>query len=110
MRFTKKSGETDMMKMFSIVREFLEKYFKNVKNDRAYKPSFADNMMSLWYGLSEEERYKVLEFARKNDQISFERMLQNIDRDDEINEELERKEESDTFQEFAKRELGKKEK
>lgn len=109
MRFTKKSGETDMMKMFSIVREFLEKYFKNVKNDRAYKPSFADNMMSLWYGLSEEERYKVLEFARKNDQIGFERMLQNIDRDDEINAQLERNEGEDSFESFARRELSKKE-
>lgn len=98
-----------MMKMFSIVREFLEKYFKNVKNDRAYKPSFADNMMSLWYGLSEEERYKVLEFARKNDQIGFERMLQNIDRDDEINAQLERNEGEDSFESFARRELSKKE-
>lgn len=100
-----------MMKMFAVVREFLEMYFKNVKNDRAYKPRFADNKMSLWYGLSDEERQKVLVFARNKDQTAFEKMLNAIDRDDEIDEELERNEENvDSFTTFAKRELGKTEK
>ena len=99
-----------MMKMFAVVREFLEKYFKNVKNDRAYKPHFADNVVSLWYGLSEDERQNVLLFARKGDQIALERMLQAIDRDDEINEQLERNEGEDSFESFARRELSKKEK
>lgn len=92
-RITTKGKGTDMMKMFTVVRNFLERYFKGTKNDRFYRPKFADNMLSLWYGLSECERQIVLALARRDDLVGLEDLLQKIDAADEA-KELEEKEEA----------------
>lgn len=84
---TKKARSTDMMKMFGVVRDFLDRYYKATLSDRFHRPKFADNIQSLWYGLTEEERNKVLILARRDDFVAFEEMLLSIDEEDEKNEE-----------------------
>lgn len=84
---TKKARSTDMMKMFGVVRDFLDRYYKATRSDRFHRPKFADNIQSLWYGLTEEERNKVLMLARRDDFVAFEEMLLSIDEENEKNEE-----------------------
>lgn len=76
-----------MMKMFGVVRDFLDRYYKATRSDRFHRPKFADNIQSLWYGLTEEERNKVLILARRDDFVAFEEMLLSIDEENEKNEE-----------------------
>lgn len=76
-----------MMKMFGVVRDFLDRYYKATRSDRFHRPKFADNIQSLWYGLTEEERNKVLVLARRDDFVAFEEMLLSIDEENEKNEE-----------------------
>ena len=76
-----------MMKMFGVVRDFLDRYYKATRSDRFHRPKFADNIQSLWYGLTEEERNKVLVLARRDDFVAFEEMLLSIDDENEKNEE-----------------------
>lgn len=83
---TTKGRGTDMMKMFGVVREFLERYFRGVRNGQFHRPSFADNMLALWYGLSEVERTLVLNLARKDDLAGLERLLLAIDKEEESRE------------------------
>lgn len=84
---TKKARSTDMMKMFGVVRDFLDRYYKATRSDRFHRPKFADNIQSLWYGLTEDERNKVLMLARRDDFVAFEEMLLKIDEENEKNEE-----------------------
>lgn len=84
---TKKARSTDMMKMFGVVRDFLDRYYKATRSDRFHRPKFADNIQSLWYGLTEDERNKVLVLARRDDFVAFEEMLLSIDEENEKNEE-----------------------
>ena len=84
---TKKARSTDMMKMFGVVRDFLDRYYKATRSDRFHRPKFADNIQSLWYGLTEDERNKVLVLARRDDFVAFEEMLLKIDEENEKNEE-----------------------
>lgn len=84
---TKKARSTDMMKMFGVVRDFLDRYYKATRSDRFHRPKFADNIQSLWYGLTEDERNKVLVLARRDDFVAFEEMLLGIDEENEKNEE-----------------------
>ena len=84
---TKKARSTDMMKMFGVVRDFLDRYYKATRSDRFHRPKFADNIQSLWYGLTEEERNKVLILARRDDFVAFDEMLLSIDEENEKNEE-----------------------
>ena len=84
---TKKARSTDMMKMFGVVRDFLDRYYKATRSDRFHRPKFADNIQSLWYGLTEEERNKVLVMARKDDLVSLERLLIRLDDEDQENTE-----------------------
>lgn len=83
---TKKAGETKMMKMFGVVRDFLDRYYKATRSDRFYCPKFADNIQSLWLGLTEHEREVTLALARKDDFVSFEKLLINIDENDQSDE------------------------
>ncbi len=76
-----------MMKMFGVVRDFLDRYYKATRSDRFHRPKFADNIQSLWYGLTEDERNKVLVLARRDDFVAFEEMLLSIDEENEKNEE-----------------------
>lgn len=76
-----------MMKMFGVVRDFLDRYYKATRSDRFHRPKFADNIQSLWYGLTEEERNKVLILARRDDFVAFEEMLLSIDEENEKKEE-----------------------
>lgn len=76
-----------MMKMFGVVRDFLDRYYKATRSDRFHRPKFADNIQSLWYGLTEDERNKVLMLARRDDFVAFEEMLLKIDEENEKNEE-----------------------
>lgn len=76
-----------MMKMFGVVRDFLDRYYKATRSDRFHRPKFADNIQSLWYGLTEDERNKVLVLARRDDFVAFEEMLLGIDEENEKNEE-----------------------
>lgn len=76
-----------MMKMFGVVRDFLDRYYKATRSDRFHRPKFADNIQSLWYGLTEEERNKVLILARRDDFVAFEEMVLSIDEENEKNEE-----------------------
>ena len=76
-----------MMKMFGVVRDFLDRYYKATRSDRFHRPKFADNIQSLWYGLTEEERNKVLILARRDDFVAFDEMLLSIDEENEKNEE-----------------------
>lgn len=80
---TKKARGTDMMKMFAVVRNFLEEYFKGARNDKFYRPSFADNPRSLWFGLSDSERESVLDMARRGDKGSLERLLTKMDEEED---------------------------
>lgn len=80
---TKKARGTDMMKMFAVVRNFLEEYFKGARNDKFYRPSFADNPRSLWFGLSDIERESVLDMARRGDKGSLERLLTKMDEEED---------------------------
>jgi hypothetical protein len=80
---TKKGKGTEMMKMFTVVRNFLEDYFKAARNDKFYRPSFADNPRSLWFGLSESERESVLDMARRGDKASLDRMLSKMDEEED---------------------------
>lgn len=73
--------------MFGVVRDFLDRYYKATRSDRFHRPKFADNIQSLWYGLTEEERNKVLILARRDDFVAFEEMLLSIDEENEKNEE-----------------------
>lgn len=84
---TKKARSTDMMKMFGVVRDFLDRYYKATRSDRFHRPKFADNIQSLWYGLTEDERNKVLVLARRDDFVAFEEMLLSIDEENEKKEE-----------------------
>lgn len=81
-KITRKGMGTDMMKMFTVVRIFLESYFRGVKNNRFYRPEFAENTLELWYGLSEIERNQVLNMARKDNLIGLEDLLRKIDDED----------------------------
>jgi len=81
-KITRKGMGTDMMKMFTVVRIFLESYFKGAKNNRFYRPEFAENALELWYGLSETERNQVLNMARKDNLIGLEDLLRKIDDED----------------------------
>lgn len=81
---TKKGMETKSMKMFGVVREFLDRYYKATRSDRFYKPKFADNIQSLWYGLTMEERQKIIVMARKDDFIALENLLISIDKNDQV--------------------------
>lgn len=76
-----------MMKMFTVVRNFLETYFKYTRTGRFYRPKFADNMLELWYGLNEQERQLILNFARKDDLVSLEKLLIKIDDEDQAKED-----------------------
>ena len=76
-----------MMKMFGVVRDFLDRYYKATRSDRFHRPKFADNIQSLWYGLTEEERNKVLILARRDDFVAFEEMVLSIDEENEKKEE-----------------------
>lgn len=76
-----------MMKMFGVVRDFLDRYYKATRSDRFHRPKFADNIQSLWYGLTEDERNKVLVLGRRDDFVAFEEMLLKIDEENEKNEE-----------------------
>lgn len=76
-----------MMKMFVVVKDFLDRYYKATRSDRFHRPKFADNIQSLWYGLTEDERNKVLMLARRDDFVAFEEMLLSIDEENEKNEE-----------------------
>ena len=76
-----------MMKMFGVVRDFLDRYYKATRSDRFHRPKFADNIQSLWYGLTEDERNKVLVLARRDDFVAFEEMLLSIDEENEKKEE-----------------------
>jgi hypothetical protein len=80
---TKKARGTEMMKMYAVVRNFLEDYFKGARNDKFYRPSFADNPRSLWFGLSESERESVLDMARRGDKASLDRMLSKMDEEED---------------------------
>lgn len=91
-RITRKGIGTDMMKMYTVVRIFLESYFKGAKNNRFYRPDFAENALELWYGLSETERNQVLNMARKDNLVALEDLLRKIDAED-ASKELEEKEE-----------------
>ena len=93
-RITRKGMDTNMMKMYTVVRIFLESYFKGAKNNRFYRPDFAENALELWYGLSENERNQVLNMARKDNLIALEDLLRKIDADDAA-KELEEKEEDE---------------
>lgn len=73
--------------MFGVVRDFLDRYYKATRSDRFHRPKFADNIQSLWYGLTEDERNKVLVLARRDDFVAFEEMLLSIDEENEKNEE-----------------------
>ena len=73
--------------MFGVVRDFLDRYYKATRSDRFHRPKFADNIQSLWYGLTEDERNKVLVLARRDDFVAFEEMLLGIDEENEKNEE-----------------------
>ena len=83
---TKKAGETKMMKMFGVVRDFLDRYYKATNSDRFYRPKFADNVQSLWLGLTEHEREITLALSRKDDPVSFEKLLIAIDENDQSDE------------------------
>lgn len=83
---TKKAGETKMMKMFGVVRDFLDRYYKATRSDRFYRPKFADDVQSLWLGLTEHEREVTLALSRKDDLVSFEKLLISIDENDQSNE------------------------
>lgn len=76
-----------MMKMFGVVRDFLDRYYKATNSYRFHRPKFADNIQSLWYGLTEDERNKVLVLARRDDFVAFEEMLLSIDEENEKKEE-----------------------
>ena len=93
--FTTKSRGTDMMKMFSVVRVFLERYYKSIKTSHFYCPEFADNLLSLWYGLSETERSQVLTLARRDDMVGLEELLRKIDKADQLKEAVENAEENE---------------
>ena len=80
---TKKARGTEMMKMYAVVRNFLEDYFKGARNDKFYRPSFADNPRSLWFGLSDSERESVLDMARRGDKGSLERLLTKMDEEED---------------------------
>ena len=73
--------------MFGVVRDFLDRYYKATRSDRFHRPKFADNIQSLWYGLTEDERNKVLVLARRDDFVAFEEMLLSIDEENEKKEE-----------------------
>lgn len=83
---TKKAGETKMMKMFGVVRDFLDRYYKATRSERFYRPKFADNVQSLWLGLTEREREVTLALSRKDDLASFEKLLISIDENDQADE------------------------
>lgn len=83
---TKKAGETKMMKMFGVVRDFLDRYYKATRSDRFYRPKFADDVQSLWLGLTEHEREVTLALSRKDDLVSFEKLLISIDENDRADE------------------------
>jgi hypothetical protein len=83
---TKKAGETKMMKMFGVVRDFLDRYYKATRSDRFYRPKFADSVQSLWLGLTEREREITLALSRKDDLASFEKLLISIDENDQADE------------------------
>lgn len=91
LNMTKKARSTDMMKMFSVVIDFLDRYYKATRSDRFYRPKFADDIKSLWYGLTEEERNEVLVMARRDDLVSLEKMLIRLDAKDQENAEDETK-------------------
>lgn len=76
---TKASRKTELIKSFSIVRNFLEKYMKDAKRDEVHRPSFADSPIAVWCGLSQSERDKVIELSRSEDYSSLECMLREID-------------------------------
>jgi hypothetical protein len=86
-KISEKGERTDMMKMFTVVRIFLERYLSGAKNGRFYRPDFADSILSVWYGLSEGERTLVLNYARRDDLISLENLLRRIDEEDKAKEE-----------------------
>lgn len=75
-----------MMKMFGVVRDFLDRYYKATRSDRFYRPKFADDVQSLWLGLTEHEREVTLALSRKDDLVSFEKLLISIDENDQSNE------------------------
>lgn len=83
---TTKGRETKMMKMFTVVRNFLETYLKYTRTGRFYRPKFADNILEIWYGLSEQERQLILNFARRDDLVSLEKLLIKIDDEDQAKE------------------------
>ena len=83
---TKKAGETKMMKMFGVVRDFLDRYYNATRSDRFYRPKFADNVQTLWLGLTEREREVTLALARKDDLVNFEKLLIRIDENDQSDE------------------------
>lgn len=88
---TKKARSTDMMKMFSVVIDFLDRYYKATRSDRFYRPKFAADIHSLWYGLTEEERNEVLVMARRDNFVSLEKLLIRLDAEDQENTEDETK-------------------
>lgn len=83
---TKRGANTAIMKLFPVIRQFLENYFRGVRSDKYHKPSFADSVLTLWYGISEVERMSVLEMARREDYAAFENMLIKMD-EEEIQKE-----------------------
>ncbi len=80
-----------MMKMFGVVIDFLDRYYKATRSERFYRPKFAADVRSLWYGLTEEERNKVLIMARRDDFVSLEKLLIRLDAEDQENTEDETK-------------------
>ena len=91
-KITTKGKDTDMMKMFTVVRNFLEQYLKGAKNGRFYRPDFADTTIAIWYGLSEIERQIVLKYAREDNLVAMEKLLMKIDDEDQAKEQEEKSE------------------
>ena len=72
-----------MMKMFVVVRDFLDRYYKAARSDRFHRPEFANDPRSLWFGFTEEERNQVLNMARRDDFVSLEKLLLKLDEEDQ---------------------------
>lgn len=92
---TKIGRGTSMMKLFGVVRNFLERYYRGAKNGQFYRPEFADCDIDIWYGLSESERQVVLRMARQDDLTGLEKLLIKIDDEDKDKEKSEKEPESE---------------
>lgn len=84
---TNKARSTDMMKMFVVVRDFLDRYYRAARSDRFHRPKFANDPRTLWFGLTEEERGQVLNMARRDDLVKLEELIIRLDEEDQEKEE-----------------------